>query len=193
MAIFAPGRRDRHNRPLKAGSRSVVAMLSLTAMVDMFSVLAVFLLQNYNTTGEIIELDDAVKLPMAQAVKELKPAHVVVVSDKAIVLDKTVSVPYDVVKKQDDWNIQPIIVALKQKFAEAEEQKVQGLGQIKQAVDATKPGFGPDDVNNEHRVTVQADKSIDFLTIKKVMTSLQEAGTVEINFAVIRQEGKSQQ
>lgn len=193
MAIYAPGRRDRHNRPMKAGKRSLVAMLSLTAMVDMFSVLAVFLLQNYNTTGEIIELDDAVQLPMAQAVKELKPAHVIVVSTKEIVLDKLVSVPYDVVKKQDDWNIQPIIVALKQKFAEAEEKKTQGLGQIKQAVDATKPGFGPDDVNNEHRVTVQADKTIDFLTIKKVMTSLQEAGTVEINFAVIRQEGKSQQ
>ncbi|MES2857036.1 MAG: adventurous gliding motility protein S, partial [Bdellovibrionota bacterium] len=63
MPIYAPGRRDRHNRPLKGSGRKIVAMLSLTAMVDMFTVLAVFLLQNYQTTGEIIELSEEVVLP----------------------------------------------------------------------------------------------------------------------------------
>ncbi|MEK7356260.1 MAG: adventurous gliding motility protein S, partial [Bdellovibrionota bacterium] len=61
MAIYAPGRRDRHNRPERSTSRSVMAHLSLTAMVDMFTVLAVFLLQNYQTTGEVIDITDNVE------------------------------------------------------------------------------------------------------------------------------------
>ena len=38
----------------RKGKRDVTALLSLTAMVDMFTVLVIFLLQNYNTTGEIL-------------------------------------------------------------------------------------------------------------------------------------------
>ena len=45
MPIFTPGKRDRSNRKVGATQRSAVAVLSLTAMVDMFTVLAVFLLQ----------------------------------------------------------------------------------------------------------------------------------------------------
>ena len=44
MAIYVPGKRDR--RGVRAGAkRNVVAVLQLTAMVDMFTVLVVFLLQ----------------------------------------------------------------------------------------------------------------------------------------------------
>lgn len=190
MAIYAPGHRDRHNKPKRGKGRGIVAMLSLTAMVDMFTVLAVFLLQNYNTTGEVIELDDKVKLPIAQAVKELKPAHVIVVSRAEINLDKEVSVPYETVKGQDDWNIEPLATKLKQKFSEALEARNAGMGQIKQAVDATKPGAVSDDPDGYRRITVQADKSVDFLTIKKVMFTLYEAGAAEINFAVVKEENK---
>ncbi len=192
MAIYAPGHRDRHNRPKRKGARSAIAILSLTAMVDMFTVLAVFLLQNYNTTGEVIELSDEVKLPMAKAVKELKPAHVIVVSKKEIVLDKEFSVPFETVKAQDDWNIEPLKARLAQKFAEALEKKNAGMGQIKQAVDQTKPDAQAEDPNDYRRITVQADKAIDFLTIKKVMFTLYEAGAAEINFAVMKDEQAGQ-
>jgi biopolymer transport protein ExbD len=192
MAIYAPGQRDRHNKPKRGKGRGIVAMLSLTAMVDMFTVLAVFLLQNYNTTGEVIEIDDKVTLPMAQAVKELKPAHVIVVSSREIVLDKEVSVPYETVKAQDDWNIEPLSTKLKQKFAEALEAKSRGMGGLKAAVDSTKPGGSGEDPNDYRRITVQADKQVDFLTIKKVMFTLYEAGAAEINFAVMKDEKKGQ-
>ena len=41
----------------------------------------IFLLQSYNTTGEVIHIPKEVELPKATAVKELFPAHVVIVSD----------------------------------------------------------------------------------------------------------------
>lgn len=51
MPIHVPGHRNRSGRQKKPVKRNAVAVLSLTAMVDMFTVLTVFLLQNYASTG----------------------------------------------------------------------------------------------------------------------------------------------
>ena len=56
MAIHAPGRRARNNKRAMGPKRNAVASLSLTALVDMFTVLTIFLLQNYNSTGEVIHI-----------------------------------------------------------------------------------------------------------------------------------------
>lgn len=190
MPIYAPGRRDRHNRPLRSGKRSAVAMLSLTAMVDMFTVLAVFLLQNYQTTGEVIEISDDVVLPQASAVKELKPAHVVVISKEKIMLDKDIVASFVQVKEQQEWRIDGLFNLLQQRFRESEAKRnALGLGQIRDAVQETKPDAQKADPEDDRRITVQADKSIDFLTVKKVMMTLTDAGASQINFAVIKNEG----
>ncbi len=86
MAIYIPGKRDRKGKNLNP-KRSVVAVLSLTAMVDLFTVLVVFLLQNYATTGEILEIPEGVSLPDARTVKDLKPANVIIVSEQDIRLN----------------------------------------------------------------------------------------------------------
>lgn len=185
MPIYAPGHRDRHNRPMRKGSRSAVAMLSLTAMVDMFTVLVVFLLQNYNVTGEVIELEDSVELPKAAAVKELKPAHVVVVSKQNILLDSVVVLPTADIREQEGLLIERLRQALADAFVEdAKKSAVPGLNTVKSTVDEAK-----DAEEDNRRITVQADKTIDFLSIKKVMETVQEAGASEINFAVIKTEG----
>lgn len=188
MAIYAPGKRDRHNKLSGGRSRNVVAMLSLTAMVDMFTVLVVFLLQNYNTTGEVIELSDQVILPQARAVKELRPAHVVIVSRSEIELDHKVIAKLPEVQAQDDWKISPLFTMLADNFRAAEEKKRLGISRVKKAVDNARPDAFDEDPNDYRRVTVQADKTIDFLTIKKVMYTITEAGAAEINFAVMKTE-----
>ena len=190
MAIYAPGRRDRHNRPLKEGGRSIVAMLSLTAMVDMFTVLAVFLLQNYNVTGEVIEIPDKVELPKAQQVKELQPAHVVVIDRAHVSLDKDVVADFVKVKEQQDWMIDGLSLKLRTVFAEDEKKRrAQALGNLKDVVDNNRGT--PHDPADDRRVTVQAHKTIDVLTVKKVMYTLQESGASEINFAVMKDEGNT--
>lgn len=189
MAIYAPGRRDRHNRPLRGRARAIVAMLSLTAMVDMFTVVAVFLLQNYQTTGEVIQLDEAVALPKAHAVKELQPSTVVIVSKDQIMLDKVMVASFQQVKEQQDWHIDALTQKLTEKFKALADKRAAGLGQIKQAVETTRAADAPPpEPEDDHRVTVQADKTIDFLTVKKVMMTLTDAGASQINFAVIKDD-----
>ena len=191
MAIYAPGKRDRRGH-MSMGKKSLVVVLSLTAMVDMFTVLAVFLLQNYRV--EEIQLKKSVPLPEASAVKKLKPAHVVVVTQDKIFLEDKAVADFEVVKEQEFWLIEELQVRLKEAI---EAKKVEMESGFKQSLEKAIGGEKlPEDMTEEEReqlraqryawgrVTMQADKDIDFLTVKKVMYTITEAGASLINFAV---------
>lgn len=188
MAIFRPGERHRYHNILskRKGKRDVTALLSLTAMVDMFTVLVIFLLQNYNATGEIIYIPKEVVLPKATSVRELKPAHVVTISNKEILLDKDAVATFEEVQNAEDWNIQKLKEQLTEALAKSKEEQESKLqNKIRDVVEATR-GETPDDPNAWSKVTIQADKGVDFLTIKKVLYTVTEAGAGEINFAVTK-------
>lgn len=193
MAIFRPGERHRYHNILskRKGKRDVTALLSLTAMVDMFTVLVIFLLQNYNATGEIIYIPKEVVLPKATSVKELKPAHIVTISNKEILLDKVVVATFEDVQSAEDWNIPKLKTELQDALVKSKveaEGKLQN--RIRDVVETTK-GQVDEDPNAWSKVTIQADKGVDFLTIKKVLFTATEAGAGEINFAVTKMPQES--
>lgn len=188
MAIYKPGQRFRYHRILsKRGSRrAVVALLSLTAMVDMFTVLVIFLLQNFSGDQQMLQLHKDIQLPKAKSIKELKPAFVVTVSNNELLLDQTVIGQLDQYKQQEEWMIQPLFEQMQTALAKAKqdyESKLQN--QIRDAVQSAR-GDKLEDPNSWNKITVQADKAIDILTIKKVMYTITEAGAGEINFAVLK-------
>ncbi|MEM7645666.1 MAG: biopolymer transporter ExbD [Pseudomonadota bacterium] len=189
MAIYAPGKRNRRGH-MSAGKKSLVVVLSLTAMVDMFTVLAVFLLQNYRV--EEIQLKKSVPLPEATAVKKLKPAHVVVITQEEIFLDETPVAQFETVKEQEHWLIEPLQEKLKKAIEEKKLEMESGLKNALKSAIGKEPSELSEEEREEERakryawgrVTMQADKEIDFLTIKKVMYTITEAGASLINFAV---------
>ncbi len=193
MAIFRPGERHRYHNILnkRKGKRDVAALLSLTAMVDLFTVLVIFLLQNYNSTGEILYIPKEVVLPKATSVKELKPAHVVTISSKEIMLDKDVVATFEEVKGTEDWSIPKLKELLTIALAKS-KQEADGKfqNQIRDVVETTK-GESTGDPNAWSKVTIQSDKDVDFLTIKKVLFTVTEAGAGEINFAVTKLPNES--
>jgi biopolymer transport protein ExbD len=189
MAIYAPGEKFRNHRLLsrKKGKREVTALLSLTAMVDMFTVLVIFLLQNYNTEGLIVNIPKELILPKAEVIKELKPSIVITVSPIEVMIDELPIAKFDDVKNQKEWMIQPLFVEA-QKAIEKAKLKHETSGVINEVRTALKPEDSAELQNLEpwKKITVQAHKEIDFLTIKKVLFTLTEAGAGEINFAVIQ-------
>ena len=197
MAIFAPGKRDRHGKK-GSGKRSTVVVLSLTAMVDMFTVLTVFLLQNYRV--EEIQLKKSVPLPEATAVKKLKPAHVVVVTQDEIFLDDKPVAKFEIVKEQEHWLIVPLQEGLQKAIEEKKQEMESGLkNTLKKALQDDKE-MTEEEREEERakkyawgRVTMQADKDVDMLTIKKVMYTITEAGASMMNFAVTPKKPKQQQ
>ena len=193
MAIFKPGQRHRYHNILskRKSKRGVTAILSLTAMVDMFTVLVIFLLQNYSATGEILYMPKEIVLPKANRVNELKPSLVVTVSSKEILIDRTPVATFDEVKNSVEWtipNLRDQVKVILEKAKAEQEAKLQN--KVRNVVDKTL-GKDVDDPNAWRKVTLQADKNIDYLTMKKVMYSIYEAGCGPINFAVSKDSDKN--
>ena len=178
MPIHIPGKRVRGRQKVFGKKRNVVAVLQLTAMVDMFTVLVVFLLQNYASTNQILPLsDDQIKLPQATSVKELKPSFVVSLSKDVLSFNEKKISTFTEVKASQDW----LLVSLLKPVKEA----IDRLNQENKSV-SKKNASGMDVVPMQYKMTLQADKDIDFLSIKKVLYTLTEAGVQEVNFAVIK-------
>lgn len=196
MAIHRPGERFRYHHILRKRKtkRAVVALLSLTAMVDMFTVLVIFLLQNFSGEQQMLQLHKDIELPKAKTIKELKPAFVVTVGKTEVLIDETVVLTdVDGVKAQAEWMIQPLYDEMQKGLQKAKleyESKLQN--QIRDVVQAAR-GDQKEDPDSWNKVTIQADRKMDILTLKKVLYTITEAGAGEINFAVLKEHEPSQQ
>jgi biopolymer transport protein ExbD len=185
MAIHVPGNRKGFGNP---GKRNAVMVLNITAMVDMFTVLTVFLLQNYASTNQVLPLSDNVDLPKAHEVKELKPSNVVVVSNDGIVINNVKVAEFRTVKEQQDWMVKPLLDSVQELIRDGDAHKASLPNKIRDAVTQAKGSIPRDtEVDDYRKITIQADRSIDFLTVKKIMFTVTEGGIAEINFAVLKQ------
>jgi biopolymer transport protein ExbD len=189
MAIYVPGKRTRNGKR-NSGSRSVVFVLSLTAMVDMFTVLVVFLLQNYQVTGQTLDLQEDVTLPQASAVRELEPSNVVVVSKEYVELNDVKIASFPSIKESNDWLIIPLRDAIKDELAKL-KNKLESSLSVQVQTEVLKAQVGNDGqvvMNNFKQITIQADENVDLLSLKKIMYTIVEAGGGPINFAVLKKE-----
>lgn len=170
--IHKPGPRIRKYVPLKfvrgsgGGKRNMSADLNLTSLVDMLTILVVFLLQLFSASGELLTIQKNIKLPDAKNFKDLEGAPIIAVSADSVTLDGRVVASTEQLKKDEsaDWKIVDLhdqLVTLKNNF---------------KLLHPSDPFTG--------MVNVQADKSIDFKVVKKVMYTCGQAGYANVNFAV---------
>lgn len=167
-----PGPRLGKGVPLKFiskgghGKKSSYAELNLTSMVDMLTILVVFLLQTFSASGELLVVSKNIVLPDASNFKDLERAPVVGVSKDSVTLDGTPVADATELNKEAtvDWKITELhdrLVTLKNNY---------------KLLNPTKDFAG--------QVIVQADKLVDFKVIKKIMYSCAVAGYANVNFAV---------
>lgn len=170
--IDPPGPRLAKHVPLKFvqkgghGSRGVYAELNLTSMVDMLTILVVFLLQTFSASGELTMVSKNIVLPEASNFRDLERAPVVGISKDAVTLDGRPMANAEELNKENtvDWKISDLhdnLVTLKNNF---------------KLLHPTESFNGA--------VIVQADKSVDFKVIKKVLYTCAVAGYNNVNFAV---------
>ncbi len=188
MPIKVPGKRNRHGK-MGGGKRTLVAVLSLTAMVDMFTVLVVFLLQNYKDTGDVLTLEKSVQMPSAASVKELKPSTVVIISQEMIRVNESEVITFSEVREQKDWFVESLFDYIKNSI---EMKTLEFENSLSYKLQKTLNNNELDDqvamLSAIKEVTIQADESIDLLSLKKIMYTITEAGATSINFAVIKIE-----
>src|SRR5580658_5131176 len=75
-------------RKKKTRRRLMIAGLTLTSMVDMFSLLVIFLLQTFSTSPELMMVTKGVTLPAAVTGRELEDAPVLSITATEVYLDQ---------------------------------------------------------------------------------------------------------
>src|SRR5439155_20784295 len=148
------------------GRKTSYAELNLTSMVDMLTILVVFLLQTFSASGELLTVQKNIVLPEAQNFKDLEQAPIIAVGRDSVTLDGRMVANAEQLNAENtaDWKITDLhdqLVTLKNNF---------------KLLHPSEPFAGT--------VIVQADKNVDFKVVKKVMFSCAVAGYGNVNFAV---------
>lgn len=148
------------------GKKNGYLELNLTPMVDMFTLLVVFLIQQFAASGEILYMSKDIKLPEAAHSDQIESVPTVQISSVIIALQGERVVDIDELGREEYWNIPAL------------EEKLRDQKKRYEFVHQGDGGQFKGDVN------IQADKKVPFKVIKRVMYSCAQAGYGNINFAV---------
>jgi biopolymer transport protein ExbD len=143
---------------------SPVADLPLTSMIDMFTILVVFLLMNFSATGEIFFIQKNLKLPEATHAHPLISAPLITVTAQGITLETEKVGDNPLTLQESDQNLPQLAAALKK------------LRIIEETIHPNIPFKG--------NVNIQADEKTPLVYIKRVMQTCITEGWGGINFAV---------
>jgi biopolymer transport protein ExbD len=183
MPIVEPGKRPAprfekskvFGGKMGGGRRPTDTTINVVPMVDMMTMLVIFLLQQFSATGEVIFMQKDIKLPEAKNGQSIEPAPVVAISaTQVLVSDKKVADVADLDRDPGYLNIPGVEEQLR-------EQKKRWDFMHQQDPDRDKKWTG--------QMIVQADKKIPFRLVKRVMFSANQVGYFNINFATLEASG----
>ena len=181
MPIVQPGKRPAKRLQLSkvwggkmsGGRKNTNAELNVVPMVDMMTMLVIFLLQQFSATGEVLFMQKDIKLPDAQHGQMIEVAPVVAISaSQVVVTGQKVADVADLDRDSGYLNIPQLEERLRD-----EKKRWDFIHQNDPDRDKTWKG----DVN------IQADVKVPFRLVKRVMFSAAQAGYFNVNFAALDQ------
>jgi biopolymer transport protein ExbD len=180
MAIVTPGKRpcERIEQSKVFGKkfgrkkRGLYAALTLTSLVDVMTIIVIFLLMNFSANGEVLYMSKDIKLPDAYHGAQLERAPVISVSPDSVTFDGRMLLQTADLARGDVLNVPELEDALRDEKRRYEQ-------------------IHADDPDHPFRglVNVQADRHIPFKVIKRVMFACNQSGFGNINFAALSREG----
>ena len=174
MPIVTPGKRpgERMQKSRVFGKKgfarkkSGYSNLNLTPMVDMFTIIVIYLIMNFSTNGDILFMTKEIQLPQIASHSELERAPVVSVSAEAISVDGEKIIDTAEVLAMSGMEV-PV---LSDKMQEKKRLIQQGG-----ALFHGKQFSG--------QINFQVDKGLQFKVLKRVMYACNVAGFNNVNFA----------
>ena len=151
-------------RRQKAHKRDFSDSLNLTAMIDMFSILVVFLIMNFSSTGEIFFITKNIKLPDAAHARPIDNAPLISIAGNTITLESEKVGENPIYLEEKDVNLPRL------------KSKLQQMRILTETINPGQPFTG--------HVNVQADMNTPVVYIKRVMNTLISEGWTGVNFAV---------
>lgn len=171
MPIKVPGKRSAKSTSLKSlkgghGKVTVLADLNVTPMVDMLTMLVIFLLMTFSATGEILFISKEISLPKAYHSGNLERSPVISVSNQSVSFEGTGVMDTSAINARwyPEWKLPPLAAKLDAAKKEWRERYPDGT-------------FGGE-------VIIQSDGKVPFEVIKMVMFTCAQAGYLNVSFAV---------
>lgn len=161
---FIPSRRKKH------ATGPVHVSLNLTSMMDMFTIIVVFLIKTYSTEGQLIHPSKNLTLPSSKIEIPPEVALDVVVSQEWIMVNERPIIKVASIK-EGDLIIPPLKEALLKYATEAKriEEK-----------------YG---IKFTGKVTIQGDKKLPFHTLLKVMATCGRSEYPNMRLVVYQKPG----
>lgn len=152
--------------------------IQITSMVDMFVILLVFLLKSYSTSPVNITPNDKLTLPASTSIKAPEEVLKLVVSKEGIYVEdeKVVELAEGVLDVKDvEANDTQFIRAL---YSALDEQakKARGIASVNEELEF------------DGKVIMQADRSLPYDILRKVMYTSMMAGYSDVKIAVYSKE-----
>jgi biopolymer transport protein ExbD len=157
------------------GKISPVSDLNVTPMVDMLTMLVIFLLMTFSATGEILFVTKDIILPPAYNAVELQRAPVISLSKAAVGFEGQFVLSTTDISETTypDWNLTPLATYLD------EERQSWSLAHASSGEEF------------KGEVIIQSDSEVPFSTLKFVMATCAKAKYLNMSFA-IRQISKAE-
>jgi biopolymer transport protein ExbD len=199
MPVHSAGPRLYHSVPFKhlvkksgsaAGTRASNISLNLTPFVDMMTILVTFLLMVFSSTGQLLQAQKGLELPMADSQDTLQEAPVIIVTKQEITYQGQLVASVESVLRDDSPTFK--IDALFERL-DAASKKIKeeiGLGKREKALikacEEAKQGIRPKPgaICPDGLVILQADETTDVRLINKIVNTAKAAGFDNLLFAV---------
>ncbi len=147
-------------------SRKPVPGMSLTSLMDVFTILVFFLLVN-SSSAQTLESPKGISLPASVAQTKPNETIVIMVSEENIM-------------------VQGVVVALTKDVIGSKQEYIPGIVEELKAKKKNIIGISTKTISKSKEVTILSDKTIKFRLLKKVMASSTLAGYEKISMAVIQ-------
>ena len=173
-----------------AGSRSSNISLNLVPFVDMMTMLVCFLLMVFSASGELLQAQKGLDLPIADSKETLQQAPVIIVTKSEITYQGQLVATVESALRDDSPTFK--IDALFERLDAASKKIKEDVGMGKLPKDLAK---ACDDAKNNIRpqpgkicpdglAILQADESTDARLINKIVNTAKAAGFDNLLFAV---------
>lgn len=145
---------------------NIAGELPLVALIDMFSVLVIYLLMNFSATGEIFFENKGLPLPKAAATNPLASAPLISIVGESFHL----AAPPEYEAGQSIEDMSPT------------------LDQITAALRIMRDTAAAKNIDSGNRINIQASEDAEIGLIKRAMTAAVAAGWSNVNFVVEKKE-----
>jgi biopolymer transport protein ExbD len=162
--------------------------LSITSMMDMMTIILVFLLKSYQTEDVSVAPSDDLQIPISSAQKSPKLAVNVVVSRKDIVVDGAWVLDLDR-SISSETGAEEIVVPDEEKRGQLISKLYDLMLEKAETAKDLGARTGSEDFEFKGEVLLQVDKRMPFSVVREVMFTAGQAQFGNFRFVVIKGSG----